>query len=94
MANLGVVTAQSCHLDLKGLSNVAEVVRLFSPPQEDFFDLVGHNPLFHQVGIGQAVAGIGEDGVQHNPTSNAVVAVPDIASVWVAGNYDFWPVYP
>jgi len=94
LTNLAVVTAQSCHLHLKGVSNITEVVRLFSPPQENLLNLVRHNPLLHQIRIGQPVPGVGEDRVEHNPAGDTVIPVPDIAAVRVTGDYYFRSVYP
>ncbi len=92
MTNLTVVAAQGCHLYLEDVGNIAEVIRLFSTPEEDLFNFVRLETLFSQVGICPAVSGIGKNSVQHNLTGDAVVAMPDIPSIGVTGNYDFWPM--
>ena len=94
VAHLAVVAAQSCHLCLKCVGNVAEIIRFFSTPEKDFFNFVRLKPLFKQVRIGPAVSGVGENSVQYNLTGDAVVAMPDIPPVGIAGSYDFWPMSP
>ena len=90
MTNLTVVAAQGCHLYIEGIGNIAEVIRLLSTPEEDFFDFVRLETLFNQVRICPTVSGIGKNSVQHSLTGYAVVAMPDIPSIRVASSYDFW----
>ena len=88
VAYLAVVTAQGGYLYVIGVGNVAEVIRFFGTPEQDFFNFVRLEPLFNQVGISQSISGIRENSVQHHLPGDAVVAVPDITSVRVGGSHN------
>ena len=88
VAHLAVVAAEGGYLCVIGVGNVAEVIRFFGSPEQDFFNLVRLEPLLNQVGISQSISGIRENSVQHHLSGDAVVAMPDITSVRVGGSYD------
>ena len=81
------MAVQGCHLCFKSIGNIAEIVRFFSTPEQYFLNLVRLKPLLVQVGISPVIAGLWEDGIQHDLTGDAVVVVPDISPVRVAGGY-------
>lgn len=85
--HLASVAAQRPDFKIEGGGDVGTIIDILGRPEQDLFYLMGPQPLREKIRIGEMIPGVGENRVQHDLAGDAMIAVPDIASIGVGG-YD------